>query len=68
MTRKRAFSAAPGTTICTQVDAEGTELTVEFDADGVLETSDPGLLPVLERLVADGRIAAGKPKTEEKDA
>lgn len=40
----------------------GLETRIQFDEEGLLETSDPGIIAVLERLPGIEEVVAVKPK------
>lgn len=50
------------------MDRDGGQVRVVFGEDGVLATSDPGLIPLLDALVEAGVIAVAKPKDRPKEA
>lgn len=61
-----AYKCAPGCVISTSLDPDGTELTAEFDKDGMFRTDNFHLITVLDALAADPNspvaVAGATPK------
>lgn len=50
MDHKRTYIAPVGTEVRTSVDPMGLQVLIVFDEEGRFETTDPGLIGILERL------------------
>ena len=67
MNKTKAYTAPPGTQVRTSVDPMGLSVLVVFDEDGRFETSDPGLIAVLDKLAARPRHPVKHEQVEESE-